>query len=232
MKKQHILILGVLLAALAALLFFLLPITANLMISYVFWLIGILFLIASVYTLGAKGKSLIMELPLFLQARSYLVLTAVISTIVLLLENLGLFTLPIAFHLAAQIAAILIVGVGVTKLTLGKSHIEAVDQKTADARNTLMSLITDVNALGSKVEELPGDVRPRVRKAIADVSDALRYSDPISTYAVKELDAEIASGVADLGRAMTARQINEILTHTHTLLSTIQNRSERLRNSK
>ena len=134
MKKQHIVILGVLLAALAALLFVLLPITANLVIAYVFWLIGIAFLLVSVFALGAKDKSLLMELPLFLKARSYLVLTAVISGIVLLLENLGVFTLPFPLHLVAQVAAVLVIGIGVTQLNLGKSHIEAVGAKVAEAR--------------------------------------------------------------------------------------------------
>lgn len=232
MKKQHIVILGVLLAALAALLFVLLPITANLVIAYVFWLIGIAFLLVSVFALGAKDKSLLMELPLFLKARSYLVLTAVISGIVLLLENLGVFTLPFLLHLVAQVAAVLVIGIGVTQLNLGKSHIEAVGAKVAEARGALVNLVTDVNALKNRVEELPEDAQPKVRKAIADVSDALRYSDPISTPAVRELDGRIASGVAALGRAVSAKQADEALNLAKTLLADIKERNERNKNAK
>ncbi|NLX82381.1 MAG: hypothetical protein GXZ04_00975 [Clostridiales bacterium] len=232
MKKQHIVILGVLLAALAALLFVLLPITANLVIAYVFWLIGIAFLLVSVFALGAKDKSLLMELPLFLKARSYLVLTAVISGIVLLLENLGVFTLPFALHLVAQVAAVLVIGIQVTQLNLGKSHIEAVGAKVAEARGALVNLVTDVNALKNRVEELPEDAQPKVRKAIADVSDALRYSDPISTPAVRELDGRIASGVAALGRAVSAKQADEALNLAKTLLADIKERNERNKNAK
>lgn len=232
MKKQHIVILGVLLAALAALLFVLLPITANLVIAYVFWLIGITFLIVSVYALGAKDKSLLMELPLFLKARGYLLLTAVISAVVLLLENLGVFTLPFALHLVAQVAALLLVGIGVTKLNLGKSHIESVGAKATDARSALMNLVADVNALKNRVEELPEDAQPKVRKAIADVSDALRYSDPISTPAVRELDGKIAAGVAELDRLVSAKQADEALNRARTLLADIKERNERNRNAK
>ena len=187
MKKQHTLILGVLLAALAALLFFLLPVTANLVIAYIFWLIGIAFLLISVYALGAKDKGLLMEWPLFLKARSYLVLTAVISAIVLLLENLGVFTLPFPLHLVAQVAAVLVIGIQVTQLNLGKSHIEQVGANVAQARNALVNLVSDVNALKNSVEErlwMPA----QGREAITDVSDALHFSDPISTPAVRELD--------------------------------------------
>lgn len=232
MKKTYVPLLGILLAALGALLFVLLPITANLIIACVFWLVGLLFLLLSVYALGAKGKSLIMELPLFLMARSYLILTAVISAIVLLLEHLGVFTLPFALHLLAQIAALLLVGVQVTKLNLGKSHIEQTGAKAADARRVLMSLVADVNALKSKAEELPGETRPKVKKALADVSDALRYSDPISTGAAKELDGKIASGVADLGRAVSAKQADEALKYADALLAAIKERNERNKHAK
>ena len=232
MKKSHILILGVLLAALAALLFVLLPVTANLIVAYAFWLIGIAFLILSVYALGAKGKSLIMELPLFLKARTYLLLTAVISVIVLLLENLGVFTLPVALHVIAQVAALLVIGIQVTQLNLGKSHIEAVGAKAADARNTLMNLVADVNALKSRLDELPGDVRPKVKKAIDDVSNALRYSDPVGAKSVNELDGKIAAGVAELGRMVAAKQADEILNKAKALLADIRERNERNRNAK
>lgn len=232
MKKQHVLILGVLLAALAALLFILLPVTANLVIAYVFWLIGIAFLVISVYALGAKGKSLIMELPLFLKARSFLILTAVISAVVLMLENLGVFTLPFPLHLVAQVAALLVVGIGVTKLNLGKSHIEAVGAKVADARGTLMTLVVDVNAMKAKTDEMPADIRPKVKKAIADVSDALRFSDPMGTPAVRELDRKIADSVAALGRAVSAKQSDEVLSLAKLLLSDIKERNERCMKGK
>ena len=232
MKRTYIPILGILLAALAALLFLLLPITANLVVAYVFWLIGIIFLIVSVYALGAKDKSLIMELPLFLKARGYLLMTAVISAIVLLLENLGVFTLPFALHLVAQVAALLVVGIGVTQLNLGKSHIEGVGAKASEARNALVSLVADVNALKSKAEELPDDVRPKVKKAIADVSDALRYADPIGSNAVMELDTKIASGVGDLGKALAAKQADDALNRAKALIADIKERDERNMKSK
>ena len=232
MKKQHILILGVLLAALAALLFFLLPVTANLVIAYVFWLIGIVFLVLSVYALEAKSKSLVMELPLFLQARSYLLLTAVISAVVLLLENLGVFTLPFVLHLVAQAAALLVIGIQVTKLNLGKSHIEGVGAKAAEARNTLMSLVADVNTLKVKADELPADIRSKVKKAVTDVSDALRYADPVGVPAVMELDRKIAAGVAEFGRAIEAKKLDDILNFTKVLLTDIRERGERNKNAK
>lgn len=232
MKKQHVLVLGVLLAALAALLFAILPITANLIVACVFWLIGIVFLIVSVYALGARDKSLIMELPLFIKARRYFILTATISAVVLLLENLGIFTLPFVFHLIVQIAAVLIVGVGVIMLNLSKSHIKAVGAKAADARNTLMVLVADVNALKVKADELPADIRPKIKKTITDVSDALRYADPISTPAVGELDEKIVAEVAEFKQAVSTRQVDEALNHAKALLANIKERNERNKNAK
>lgn len=232
MKKQHILVLGVLLAALAALLFVLLPVTANLVIAYVFWLIGVAFLVVSVYALGTKKDSLILELPLFLKARDYLLITAVISAIVLVLENLGVFTLPFPLHLVAQVAALLVVGIGVTKLNLGKSHIQAVGAKVAQARGALVDLVADVNALKSKTDDMPADVRPKVKKAIADVLDALRFSDPIGTPAVREMDKKIADSVAALGRAVSAKELDGVMNLSKALLADIKQRNECNRNAK
>ena len=227
MKKTYIPLLGLLLAALGALLFLLLPVTANLFVAYGFWLLGILFLVISVYALGAKGKSLLMELPLFLKTRDYLLVTAVISATVLLLENLGVFTLPFALHLVAQTSALLVMGFQVTKLNLGKAHIEQTGAAVAQARGALGTLISDVNALQSKAATFPG-----VSKALADVSDALRYSDPISTPAVSTLDGKIASGVAALCNAVSAGQAEEALRTTESLLASIQERNERNKRSK
>lgn len=227
MKKTYIPLLGILLAALAALLFVLLPVTTNLVIAYIFWLIGIVFLIVSVYALGAKEKSLIMELPLFLKARGYLLMTAIISAIVLLLENVGVFSLPFVLHLVAQVVALLLFGLQVTKLNLGKAHIKQIEAEVAKARNALGALVSDLNALKGKAK-----VSPEVEKALTDVADALRFSDPISTEAVIELDGKIATSVESLGTAISAGQANEALKHTEVLLTTIRERNERNKKSK
>lgn len=232
MKKNAIPMLGILLAALAALLFLLLPVTGNLIIAYVFWLIGIAFMIYSVYALSSRDESLLMEFPLFIVARSYLLVTALLSAIVLLLITLDVFAVPTVLHLIVQVAVLLLFGIRVVQLNLGKAHIQQVEAEAAGARNALTTLVTKINALKSIAADLPADVRQGLGKTINAVSDALRYADPISTKAAAELDEKIKSGVAQLGRAVSAGQADEALLWGETLLADIKQRNERNKNSK
>lgn len=232
MKKIHVVLLGILLAALGALLFLLLPVTANLIIAYAFWLVAILFAFVSVSALGAKNNSLIMELPLFIKARFYLIATAVVSIIVLTLEHTGGYTLPVLFHLAAQLALLIVVGIQVTTLMMGKSHIEQVGEKAATSRKSWMDLVADVNAMKSKADALPEADKAKVKKAIADVSDALRYADYISTDAVAGLDNEISMGVNALSEAVISGKAQDSIKTADNLLAQIRERRDRLKNSK
>ncbi len=232
MKRQHIIFLGVFLALLAALLFVVLPVTANLIIAYVFWLLGLVLLIVSLFAFGAKGKSILMELPLFIKARGYLMVTALLSALVLVLENLEVYTVPLALHLVVQVAVLLILGIGVAKLNLGKSYIESVGAQATSSRDKLAAQVADIKALKGQLSSLPNEDREKVQNALAEVADALRYADPISTPAFQVLDRRIADGVLALGRAVSAKQSEEALNYAKELLADIQERNERIKNSK
>jgi hypothetical protein len=232
MKKSHLVGLGVLLAALPALLFLVLPVTPNLIIAYVFWLLAIAALMWGVFAFGAKGRGLLLELPFFLKTRTYLVLTAVLSFVVLLLENLGVYAMPAALHAVVQLALLLVMGIQVMKLNLGKAHIVQVETKVTDARSSLLALVGNVNALKHKAEGIPGEMGSQVIKALGEVSDALRYADPISNESVKDIDASIAEKVAGLAKLVEEGQGAEVLVLVKGLLSDVKTRADRLKHSK
>lgn len=232
MKTSLVLWLGILLALLGALLLVVLPVTANLIISLVFWLLAIAFLLYGVYVLGVQKKSLILEWPLFEKARAYLFVTAVISIAVLAAENLKLYSLPAIFHLLIQGAALLILGIKVLPLLMGKSHIQQQDSKVAQARGSLLNLVNDVRAFKPRADRFPEADRQRIRQAIEEVAQALRYADPMSTPAVQALDEQIKGGVQVLGQALAGDDTQEVLNQAKTLVNDIKERGQRLVSSK
>lgn len=232
MKASLVLWLGFLLAILGALLLVVLPVTANLIISLVFWLLAIAFLLYGVYVLGIQKKSIILEWPLFEKARLYLFVTALVSFVVLAAENLKLYSLPPVLHLLIQALVLLVLGLKVVPLLMGKSHIEQVDKKVADARGNLLGLVNDVRAFKPQAESFPEVDRPRIRQAIEDVAQALRYADPMSTPAVKDLDEQIKGGVRMLGQALSGNDTQEVLNQATALVNDIKERGQRLVASK
>lgn len=232
MKKHHVVILGLILAALGAQLFALLPVTANLVTAYVFYLLAIALLVFCAFALGAKGKSLLMEFPLFLKARNYLLATAAISIIVLLLENLKVFEVPFSLHLLVQVAAALLLGRQAVILLMGKTHIEEAGSRAEQAHKALASLTADVNALKSQTAGLPEEACGQVTQTLARVSDALRYADPVGSADTAGLDADIARNVAGLGAAVKAGKAEEALSLAAGIEAAIRERAERLKTSK
>ena len=87
----------------------------------------------------------------------------------------------------------------------------------------------------TKVSQLENDSKfqteEEVKKTIDDVSNALRYSDPIGTSMVRELDGRITVGVADLIRAVAGNQAEEALKCAKALLTDISERNERNKNA-
>lgn len=232
MKASFVLWFGILMAVLGALLMVVLPVTANLIISLVFWLLAIAFLLYGVYILGIQKKSIILEWPLFIKARLYLFVTALISIVVLAAENLKLYSLPPLLHLLIQAAVLLVLGLKVLPVLMGKSHIEQADKKVAEARGNLLGLVNDVRALKPQADSFPEADRQAVHTAIEEVAQALRFSDPISTPAVKDLDEQIKGGVRILGQALSGNDAQEVLNLAKALVNDIKERGERLVSSK
>ena len=232
MKRSHMVILGLLLAAIGALLFALLPVTTNLVIAYAFYLLAIILLILNVSTLGARNQPLLMELPFFLIVRLYLLGTVLFSALVLVITYLGVYQVPISLHLLAQAALLLVVGIRVVPLLMGKAHIEETGSQAAQAHQRLSGLTADLKAMAGWLENLPETVREEAGNALDGLSDALRFADPVSTPAVAQLDQAIQGGIQSLRAALHDGKAEKVLELTGSLRNSIRERGEKLKISK
>ena len=89
-----------------------------------------------------------------------------------------------------------------------------------------------MNALKSQTAGFPEEARGQVSQALARVSDALRYADPVGSPDTASLEAEIARNVAGLGTVVKAGKAEEALGLAAGLEAAIRERAEQLKISK
>jgi len=194
-RKNRLLLIGVILAVAATVMFDVLQVTANFLIAYAFTLIGIVALMAGALTLN---RNRVQDIALVIAARSYLVLSLLFSFVVISLESFGAFRLPNLGFGVAHALLLAVFAIRAVSMAMGKEHIEAVEEKTAGEVLEIRTLMADVDAIVEKAKSLPEAEGGQVQKEIKSVYDAIRYSDPVSHADLGEYDEAIKNGVLKL----------------------------------
>ena len=220
---------GLILAAVATILLIALPGSANLYAAYAFCLIGIAMMVAGVWGTDDNAPA---SYALLGQVGWFLPVSLFISVIVLVLQGVGVFTLPVLWHCIAQIIPLAFAGIRVIAVYTGKQEIERVDKRVEEQRGKLAVMVNTVTALQQKVNAFPEEQRVAATKALKQVIDDLRYSDPMSTTAVQMLDSEIESGVSLLKNSCNAENAAQFVSECESLCSLIQERNTILKASK
>jgi len=183
--KFGALLIALILAAVATLLFVLIPGSANLTVAYVFCLIGIVlmeggFLLATIKNVPASYT-------LIGQTGRFLPWSLAVSAIVLVLERIGLFTLPPVWHAAVHVILLAFTSIKMAQIFSGAAYIEQVEEQVAQKRDIWVNLTNRANMLAAREQNAEAKV------ALKKVAEALRYSDPMSVAASEEIEGRIES---------------------------------------
>lgn len=221
MKAKHgALWIALILAAVATLLFVVLPASANLTIAYIFCLIGIALMESSF--LLATAKNVPASYALIMQTGCFLPWSLIVSLAVLVLERLGVYTLPAIWHIVAQVILLAISAIQIVKVVAGRAYINEVAEKVESNTSAWRELVNQANMLVAR--QADADAKQAVKK----VADALRYADPMGTKESMQIEGKIALLVAELQSVSLA----EYKTHCEELLLLIQERNDIVRASK
>lgn len=208
--KYGALLIVLILAAVATLLFVLIPGSANLTVAYVFCLIGIV-LMESGFLL-ATAKNVPASYALIGQTGRFLPWSLAVSVIVLVLERIGLLTLPPVWHAAIQVILLLLLSIKMVQIFSGAAYIEQVEEQVAEKRNAWVELTNRASMLATR--EQNGEAKAALKK----VAEALRYADPMSVAASKRIEEQIET-------LLEQAQGNESKAKCDELLLLIQERN-------
>lgn len=221
MKAKHgALWIALILAAVATLLFVVLPASANLTIAYIFCLIGIALMESSF--LLATAKNVPASYALIMQTGRFLPWSLIVSLAVLVLEGLGIYTLPAIWHIVAQIILLAISAIQIVKVVAGRAYISKVAEKVESNTSAWSELVNQANMLVAR--QTDADAKQAVKK----VADALRYADPMGTTASVQLEDKITWLITELKSA----SLDEFKTKCEELLLLIRERNAILKASK
>ena len=167
----------VIFVALLTLLVLILPASNNLFIAYAFALLSIALMAGGIAAF--KTDDIAGSIALLRQTGRYLPWTLLVSVAVLALQWLGIFTLPMGFHILAQVVIFLLFCIKLIKVYTAKSYVEDVDKHVAENKANIAEWTAKVEAVMLR-DGLPAEAKQALKKA----QEALRYSDPMSNDSV------------------------------------------------
>ena len=201
--KYGALLIALILASIATLLFILLPPSANLTVAYIFCLVGIAlmeggFLIANIRNVPASYA-------LLGQTGKFLPVSLVVSVLVLVSERIGIFTLPTVWHVAVQIVLLAVSAIRLVQIFSGAAYINEVEDKVAAKRTAWLELANQANLLAAREQNADAKV------ALKKVADALRYSDPRGVTASQEIEGRIEALLGQVQGESCGDKCSELL---------------------
>ena len=185
--KYSVLLIGLILAAVATLLFIVIPASPNLTVSYVFCLLGIALMLGSY--LFADSRNVAASYALIWQAGRFLPISLVLSVTVLVLERIGIFTLPVIWHVVLQILPLAFVAIRLVQVSGGVAYVDQVEEKVDTKRNEWVAWTNQLNVLAAA----EGDAQ--AKRAIQKAVEAMRYADPLGTEASRAVEDRIAETI-------------------------------------
>lgn len=218
MKKNDIrmAVASAVLVILAHLLVFLLPFHHGVIFwfSYVFLLIAF-GVAAAAFALAFRGQqsmtSRFYGIPIAKVGVLYLAVQAVLSLVFMALGQVVPFGLVLVADAVLLGAAML----GLVAQDIARDHIQALDARLDTAVSVIRSAQSTLNLLVSRCDNL------ECRAAVQKLADELRYSDPVSSSELAQIEADLCAAIDELQQAVVDGDDDSVLTlctQTRTLL--------------
>lgn len=223
--KTRISIIAIILAAVLTAVFLLLPKTTNVVIGFVFSLIGIAALWLSAMFVTKENSNYPIDFAFALLILKYLVLQIVCSVIIISLELLNMFILGSAIFVVVHIVLLAIALIRILLMDAGKKHIDELDKKIETHTFDWGMLVSDTDQIREKIDHLT----PEIKKEIETTCDEIRYSDPMSHQSLKDYDNEIKESVITLDKAVESWNDDKISKLCTTIKRQIKDRNNQLR---
>jgi len=142
----------------------------------------------SFYAFGRDGlKSKFYGVSLILVVWRYLFIQLVIS-----LAEMALFMIPFRYGIAVNVILLGVSLIGLIAVDAAKELVEQIDEKVADKVFYIKSLHVDVEGLAGRTAD------EAARKALKELAETIRYSDPMSSPQLAVIENRIEAKVSAL----------------------------------
>ena len=218
-QKRTIVVLAIVLAAFSVIAFAL-PFKMN----GVFWLsylFGILAIAIQVYVLKVafngtdSVKSKFYGFPIAQIGIIYMAVQLVLSIIFMALAAIA----PIWIAVILYVIALAVAAIGFIGADAMRDEIERQDIKLETDTSCMTTLRSLVYPLAGQCEDA------EAKKALEELADEFRYSDPVSSEALKTIEMELEIRVADLQKAVADGDANVISTECKKVMKTLVERN-------
>lgn len=182
--------------------------TTTFWIAYVFTAVAFALQIA-IWSFAFKGtdtlKSKFLGIPLILVGITYLIIQIIVFAIFMVFPIVSTWIAIVVCALILGISAICLIGT-----ETGREEINRVEEKVEKKVFYIKSLQVDVEMLAST--ETDSDTKA----ALTKLAEKIRFSDPMSSGALTDIETEISAKVKEL---KTAENKSEIITIINSLIT-------------
>lgn len=152
------------------------------------------------YALGREGlKSKVYRCPLIFLVWSYLLVQLVIG----ILEMIFVFV-PYQYGIVLNSILLCVCLIGVLASEISNEEVERIDKKIKEKVLYIKTLQTDIEDMTGRVAD------EAAKKMLSDLSEAIRYSDPMSSQQLATIENKIKTKVTDLSDAVVAANVSII----------------------
>lgn len=172
--------------------------TAVFWTSWVFMLAAFTAMIVSLTVLGQRGMFLrdwLFGFPIIKHSTVFLIVELVASGVFILLEE----SIPLGLAFAVQFLLLCVYGICAISCFLTKETINDVHTKVSDKTRFIKLLRSDVEMLVEKCSD------PATREECLKLAEAIRYSDPMSSEALFELEKDLALTISECDKAVAVQ---------------------------
>jgi len=227
-NKKRIFLVGII-SLLVISLVFLLPITINVIVGYIFGVVGIVAGVLSMLLLTKKNVKIPQDIAFPIETRIYLISNLVISFFAIELEFLDIFVVPYLVLLVLQVLLLAFYSIRIIALSSGKEHIDSVEVKVASKVFDIQMMLADLSTVKAIAGDLPSPSKEKAEKDISGIYDALRNSDPMSQPNLEPTENSIKENIAKLKEATVNKNHESIATISSQLQKQIQDRNNRVK---
>lgn len=193
--KRNILLIAGLALVVGTLLFFVLEVGPLFIAAYAFLVLGIAGAVVCSFMMLDKPEHYPWSATLPIEALRYLGLETLLSTAAVVLDQLGIFSVPLLWYLAGHVAILAIFIARIIMLRGAMDHIGERDRVVKGKVFFVKSLLADIEGMERRTAN--ADMKEKLRA----LADTVRYSDPMSAEELWELEESIAQKTGALAMA-------------------------------
>lgn len=202
MQKRNITLIAAMVAVIVTFIFFFVePVTANHIASYLFFMLGLAGLWVSSMLLERQKDSYPWSISIPTQALHFSIWALVILVVNLVLEQAFNWHVPIIWLVFIELLVIILHAIRVVMLAGGIGYIRTLGRQTAEKVSFIRGLTLEVELMMERAED------PGLRKLLGVLRDQFRYSDPMSYDSLEDLEREIGDSVALLKDSVMAKDV-------------------------